>query len=113
MIEVVIVQPDGREVRIQGQEGQSLMDCAVDNSVSGIIGRCGGAMSCLTCHCYPDVSWLPLLASPTEEEVEVLPYVFDRMEHSRLSCQIILKPQLNGIRVTLPPRQLNNSGVDC
>jgi 2Fe-2S ferredoxin len=79
------------------------MDCAVNHQVAGIRGQCGGGITCSTCHGYVEPGWLERLRPPVPDEVELLGYVPGRRAASRLTCQIVLSPSLDGIVIHVPP----------
>ena len=79
---------------------------AVDGGVDGIEAQCGGNLICATCHCYVQKPWLERLPPPSSEELQMLSNVVsERCDNSRLSCQLIVKPELDGLAVQLPERQ--------
>lgn len=82
------------------------METAIDNDIAGIIAECGGACSCATCHVYVDSAWLPKLPPPEPIEDGMLDCVLDRRPNSRLSCQIRLRDELDGITVNVPDSQI-------
>ena len=82
-----------------------MLDAALDHDVPGIIGQCGGAATCLTCHCYVQ-EVTGILQGPTADELEVLEYVYDRKVSSRLACEIRLGAGLLAIAVIAAPRQI-------
>ncbi len=85
-------------------EGMSLMEIARANGVKGIFGDCGGGCSCATCHVYVDADWLKKVGAPDEIEFSMLDMVADvQQANSRLSCQIKMSPDLDGIKVTVAP----------
>lgn len=103
MPEVKFEVPDLNEhLSYEGDEGTSIMRVAVGNDVPGIIGECGGEMSCGTCHIYLDHSWCDRVPPAGDEEQGMLDFVDDPQPNSRLGCQIRLTEQLNGIKVTVP-----------
>lgn len=104
-IRVTFIQPDGTERTIEGVEpGQSLMAVAREHGIEGILADCGGSCSCATCHVYVDPEWEPAVGPADQIESEVLDMVTDvRRSNSRLSCQIVLTPELDGIRVVVAP----------
>ena len=106
MPRVTYVGFDGRRDTVVLAEGASVMEGALDNNIPGIIGQCGGALTCVTCHCYVDAPWLDLLPPPVPDEAELLPFAEAVAADSRLSCQIHVTSELDGITVRLPPRQL-------
>ena len=85
--------------------GESVMDCAFDNNVPGILAQCGGGCTCCTCHCYVDAPWFDALPPMHPDEVELLPYAFEPAPNSRLSCQIRLTEALSGIIIRVPAEQ--------
>ena len=82
------------------------METAIDNDIDGIIAECGGACSCATCHVYVDEAWLDRLRQPEPLEDGMLDCVLDRRPNSRLSCQIRLNEDLDGITVRVPDSQI-------
>lgn len=83
----------------------SLMEAALNGGVDGILGECGGACSCATCHVYVGAPWRERLTPPDEMELDMLEAAAERREDSRLGCQIRLSMDLDGIEVGLPERQ--------
>ena len=106
-ITVTLVQGDGKEVVIDDAVvGDSLMETARSHGVAGVLGDCGGGCACATCHVYVEPQWLEVVGSPEEIEDMTLDTVPDiRRDNSRLSCQIILGPELDGLRVQVAPEQ--------
>lgn len=100
-IKVTLVDIHGAEQLVSGAEGQSLMSAAIGEGIDGIVGQCGGACSCATCHIYIDDAWRDIVGTPESLEDEMLDFASDRQESSRLSCQIKLTPALNGLRATV------------
>ncbi|WP_425044559.1 2Fe-2S iron-sulfur cluster-binding protein [Primorskyibacter sp. S87] len=95
--------PDGREVSAEVDEGQSLMEAAVANTVPGVIGECGGCLSCATCHVYVDAAWLDRTGSVEDFEDAMLDIAAaERRPESRLSCQIEVHPDLDGLVLNVP-----------
>jgi ferredoxin, 2Fe-2S len=88
------------------EPGTSVMQGAVTNSVRGIIGDCGGACSCATCHVYVDPAWLDKVGEKSETEAALLEEVCDGQSNSRLSCQIKVSPELEGLVVRVPEKQV-------
>lgn len=81
------------------------MQAAVDNMVSGILAECGGACSCATCHCYVDDEWRAKVGDPSPAEQDLIEFVVHQKASSRLSCQIEVTDQLDGLVVHLPKSQ--------
>jgi 2Fe-2S ferredoxin len=106
MPKVIYVEPDGTVREIQARSGATVMETAVDNDVQGIVAECGGACSCATCHVYVDEEWVDKLTPPEPQEDGMLDCVIDRQPNSRLSCQIELTEELDGLRVRVPDAQI-------
>jgi 2Fe-2S ferredoxin len=106
MPNVTIVAFDGTKHEVQIGEGESLMFGATNAGVNGIIGECGGFCSCATCHVYVDDAWLAKLSPITEPEDEMLEgTASERTANSRLSCQIKMTAELDGLVVHAPEIQ--------
>ncbi len=99
------IQVDGGEYEAEVPEGHSVMQGAVDNMIDGIIGECGGLCRCATCHCYVDEGWFEKVGGPQGVENELLEMVLDPQPTSRLSCQIKVTQELDGLVVRLPRSQ--------
>lgn len=84
---------------IEANNGDSLMEVAIDNIVFGIEAECGGACSCATCHAYIDELWLEKLPEISDIEGKMLDHVFERKDNSRLTCQIFMSDELDGIEL--------------
>lgn len=107
MPRVTYTDPNGSAQTIDGDAGVSVMDVALKNGVRGIVAECGGALNCASCHVYVDEAWLDRTGLASEEEDEMLEGALaERLPNSRLSCQIILGPDLDGLQVTVAPQQL-------
>ena len=103
-MKVTFVQNDGVEKTIEDLDpDQSLMEAARNNGVKGILADCGGGCACATCHVYVDPQWQSLVGPPDSVEAGVLDMLEALKENSRLSCQIKLRPELDGLRVTVAP----------
>lgn len=106
MIRIRFIHPDQTEQTLTTATGQSLMKAAVDANVTGIDADCGGTLSCATCHVVVDPAWAERLVAPVADEVDMLDFAAATVEPtSRLSCQIRLTPELDGLVVRLPPAQ--------
>ena len=98
--------PDGQRLTVEGRDSQSLMRAAQDAGVAGIAADCGGCLSCATCHVIVDEAWLGRLPPPDADEQAMLEMTAaPREPGSRLSCQIVLDPTLDGLQVRLPATQ--------
>jgi 2Fe-2S ferredoxin len=93
---------DGKERDLVALEGWRAMEVIRDYGLP-IKAECGGACACATCHVYVDPKWSDKLVPPTEEEEDRLDEAFEVKENSRLSCQILMSPALNGLHLTLAP----------
>ena len=83
----------------------TVMESAVKNMVPGIDADCGGACACATCHVYVEPDWLEKTGEREEMEEDMLDFAFDVRENSRLSCQIKVAPELDGLTVRVPEKQ--------
>jgi 2Fe-2S ferredoxin len=106
MPKVTYIQPDGKTRVIDAPAGSTVMEVAVDNDVAGIVAECGGACSCATCHVYVDPAWVDKLRPRDPQEDGMLDCVLDRRPNSRLSCQIVLKNELDGLVVQVADEQI-------
>ena len=105
MTTVVFIDHAGATYEVDAPLNKSLMQAALDHSVPGILGDCGGCCSCATCHAYVDEQWAGMLPPKSETEVFMLEGVDELRENSRLCCQIRITPELEGIVVRLPEEQ--------
>ncbi len=105
MTKITFVSPDGEERIIDAEDGDTVMDAAINNDVPGILAECGGACACATCHVYVDDAFMDKVGTPSEMEESMLEFNEHRAENSRLSCQIRVSPDLEGLRVTAPESQ--------
>ena len=97
------VMPDGTEVTAEVEEGLNLMRAAVENNVDGVIGECGGNLSCATCHVFVDQAWIGKTGEVDDFEDAMLDVAeAERQPNSRLSCQIEMSGALDGIRLIVP-----------
>jgi ferredoxin, 2Fe-2S len=106
MIHIRFIAADQSVQDIQARPGQSLMDAAVAANVQGIEADCGGTLTCATCHVHVPAPWAAQLTAPSADEQAMLEFTAsERRADSRLSCQLALTPQLDGLVVHLPERQ--------
>lgn len=105
MAQVTFISFDGNSQEVNVEPGTSVMQAAIDNGVDGILADCGGSCSCATCHCYVEESWVSKVEPASEIEQEMLECVVDPEETSRLSCQVIMSDELDGLVVRLPKSQ--------
>ncbi len=108
MVKITFIDPDGKRHEVEAEEGMTLMEAAVKNMVPGIDADCGGACACATCHVYIDPEWAQKtngLLERSEAEEDMLDFAFDVRENSRLSCQIRVSAELDGMVVQVPEQQ--------
>ena len=105
MAKIKFIEADGKEHQVEAQEGQSVMQAAMDNLVPGIVAECGGFASCATCHGYVDEAWMTKLPPPDAAETGMIECAFHVQPNSRLTCQIKMTPALDGLVVRLPVSQ--------
>lgn len=102
---VIFIEYNGTQHEVDAVNGVSLMRAAVDHNVPGIDADCGGACACATCHVYVAEEWREKTGEPAAMEEDMLDFAFDVRPNSRLSCQIKIKPELDGLVVNTPERQ--------
>lgn len=106
-MKITYIAADGTETAVDAREGDSVMQAAVAHDVDGIIGECGGSMMCATCHCYVDDAWAEAAGGRKEGEDDLLDCAASEVKPtSRLSCQIRMRADLDGIVIHLPESQL-------
>ncbi len=105
MARITYVEFNGTPHSIEVPPGQSVMEGAVRNGVPGIDADCGGNCACATCHVYVDEDWVPKVEGPLDGEKAMLEYVQNAKPNSRLSCQIAVTTDLDGLTVSMPERQ--------
>ncbi len=107
MVKVTYVSAAGVETTVDGREGDSAMATAVANNIEGIVGECGGSMACATCHVYVDPAVAGLLPPRSDDEEAMLEgAASDTRPESRLSCQIRLSGELDGLVLRMPEEQM-------
>ena len=105
MVKVIFSEPGGNERTLEGpDDGQSVMELARANGIEGITADCGGACACATCHCYIAEEWRDVVGPPDDVEEMTLDMAPNLRPDSRLTCQIQLRPELDGLRVTVAPQ---------
>jgi 2Fe-2S ferredoxin len=90
---------------VDAETGSTVMEAAIKNAIPGIVAECGGACACATCHVYVDEDFMPLVGEPQPMEEDMLDFAYDVRANSRLSCQIRLRDELDGLTVTTPEKQ--------
>lgn len=105
MPRIIFIEFNGIEHLVDADAGSSIMEAAQDKDVPGIEAECGGAGACATCHVYIDEDWIAFSGTAEQMERELLELVEDRREESRLSCQINVSDEMDGMVVRLPETQ--------
>jgi len=106
MTKITFCRANGETDVIDADDGDSVMFAAVQRGVEGITGECGGVLSCATCHVFVAPNWLEKVGRPSEDEEDMLEATaVERRPTSRLSCQIKMSPELDGLIVEIPPEQ--------
>jgi ferredoxin, 2Fe-2S len=107
MAVVTYIEFDGSKHVIDVAEGENVMRGALNNDLPGIVGECGGGLACATCHCYVDADWAAKAGTPTsQDEIDMLDCTSAEIRStSRLSCQIVMTPELDGLIVHMPETQ--------
>ena len=105
MPKVTYNDPAGNSKTINIENGLSVMEGAIQNDIPGIDADCGGSMACATCHVYVEENWLNKLPKPQEAETDMIDMAFEPKKNSRLSCQLIISDDLDGLIVTTPAKQ--------
>ena len=90
---------------IDVENGLTVMEGAIQNDIPGIDADCGGSMACATCHVYVEEKWLNKIPKAEEAEVDMIDMAFEPKKNSRLSCQLIVTDELNGLTITTPEKQ--------
>lgn len=105
MAKITYIENDGTEHTVEVRNGLSVMEGAIRNNVPGIDADCGGACACATCHVYVDDAWTAAVGPAEHMEEDMLDFAFDVRPSSRLSCQIRIRDDLDGLVVRTPARQ--------
>ena len=105
MAKITYITADGTTHDVDAKANSSVMENAIRNNVPGIEAECGGACACATCHVYVDDEWRAKTGEPEPMEEDMLDFAFDVRPNSRLSCQIKVTDELDGLIVRIPERQ--------
>ncbi len=95
----------GNSKTIEVENGLTVMEGAIQNNIPGIDADCGGSMACATCHVYVEEKWLNKIKKAEEAEEDMIDMAFEPKKNSRLSCQLIISEELDGLTVTTPSKQ--------
>lgn len=106
MAKITYIEFNGTPHVVEVPSGLSVMEGAIDNNIPGIEAECGGACSCATCHVYVDPAWVEATGKPEHLEQDMLECAMDLQENSRLSCQIQVTDELDGLVVRMPELQI-------
>ena len=105
MAKITYIENDGKSHTVEVDNGLTVMEGAVQNNIPGIDADCGGSMACATCHVYVKEEWLDKLPSKEDGEEDMLDMAFEPKSNSRLSCQLIVSDELDGLEVNIPSKQ--------
>ena len=105
MTKVTFKDFQGNSKTVEVENGLSVMEGAIQNDIPGIDADCGGSMACATCHVYVEEKWLNKLPQAEEAEVDMIDMAYEPKKNSRLSCQLIVTDELDGLKVTTPSQQ--------
>ena len=105
MSKITYIDNEGNSKTIDVENGLSVMEGAIQNNIPGIDADCGGSMACATCHVYVEEKWFNKLSKLEEAEVDMIDMAYEPKKNSRLSCQLIVSDELNGLTVTTPSKQ--------
>ena len=105
MTKITYNDASGQSRTVEAQDGSTVMETALRNSIPGIDAECGGACACATCHVYVSEEWTEKVGPPSQMEEDMLDFAFEVRPNSRLSCQIKVTDALDGLVVTTPSKQ--------
>ena len=105
MPKITYIEHDGKTHTIEVASGLSVMEGAVQNNIPGIDADCGGSMACATCHVYVKEDWFNRLPKKENGEEDMIDMAYEPNKFSRLSCQITVSDELDGLVVQLPKKQ--------
>ena len=105
MPKIIYIDSSGNQKTIEVAKGLSVMEGAIQNNIPGIDADCGGGMACATCHVYVEENWFSKLPKAEEAEIDMIDMAFEPKKNSRLSCQLIVSDELDGMVVTTPSKQ--------
>ena len=105
MVKITYIDVEGTARSVEAEEGSTVMENAIRNGIPGIEAECGGACACATCHVYVAEEWRDATGEPEPMEEDMLDLGSDVRPNARLSCQVRVKPELDGLVVHTPARQ--------
>ena len=106
MARITYIENNGQSHTIDVENGLTVMEGAVQNNIPGIDADCGGGMACATCHVYVKDEWFDKINKKSEGEDDMLDQAFEPKKNSRLSCQITVSDEIDGLVVDLPSKQI-------
>ena len=106
MAKITYIEHSGKPHTIEVESGLTVMEGAVQNNIPGIDADCGGGMACATCHVYVKEDWFDRVNKKNEGEDDMLDQAFEPKKNSRLSCQITVSDEIDGLIVHLPTKQI-------
>ena len=105
MIKITFIDAEGTSRTVEAEAGSTVMETAINQGVPGIEAECGGACACSTCHVYIDDAWKEKVGEPSPMEEDMLDFAYGVQPNSRLSCQIRVSEELDGLVLRTPERQ--------
>ena len=105
MPKITYIEHGGKSHTIEVANGLSVMEGAIQNNIPGIDADCGGGMACATCHVYVKEEWFDKLSTKEDGEEDMLDMAFEAKKNSRLSCQLLVTDELDGLIVNIPSKQ--------
>ncbi len=105
MAKITYTDFEGKSRTVEVENGLSVMEGAIQNDIPGIDADCGGSMACATCHVYVEQTWLDKLPKAEDGEIDMIDMASEPKKNSRLSCQLIVSDELDGLLITTPAKQ--------
>jgi|TARA_B110000444_G_scaffold238211_1_gene251582 2Fe-2S ferredoxin len=105
MPKITYIDKSGNKNSVNVESGLTVMEGAIQNNIPGIDADCGGSMACSTCHVYVEEMWFNKIPKAEDAEIDMIDMAYEPKKSSRLSCQIIVKDDLDGLVVTTPEKQ--------
>ena len=106
MAKITYIENNGKSHSVDVADGLTVMEGAVQNNIPGIDADCGGGMACATCHVYVKDEWFDKINKKSEGEDDRIDQAYEPKKNSRLSCQILVSPEIDGLEVHLPVKQV-------
>ena len=106
MAKITYIENNGKSHTVEVAEGLTVMEGAVQNNIPGIDADCGGGMACATCHVYVKDEWFDKITKKSEGEDDMIDQAYETKKNSPLSCQIQVVPEIDGLEVNLPEKQV-------